>query len=166
MANFTFHRPSLVVKRLPQTINRTEQIVNFDLDNVYPQRMKELATRSPLTKQAIDIQKDFFNGEGFEQNEDLVINSQGWTVNDLLHFVSSDYSLFMGFGIFFNFDGRGLITEALYLPFEYIRFGMPDEMGVHTDVKVSNNWEQASLKLPQGSNLDPIIYPLFNPELK
>jgi hypothetical protein len=86
--------------------------------------MKELSFRSPITKQAIDIQKDFYNGEGFEKNGDLVINGDGWTADDLLHFITGDYSLFGGFSTFFNFDGRGLITEAVFLPFEFVRYGL------------------------------------------
>lgn len=165
MASFTFHNQTLVIKRLPQVINHTDQITDYDLDNLYPQRIKELSFRSPLTKQAINIQKDFFNGEGFEQNGDLVVNSDGWTINDILNFISDDYSLFLGFSLFFNFNGRGLITEVQFLPFEYVRFGVPDDMLKHKDVKVSVNWEEQSNKTPEGGNRNIMEFSLFNPGL-
>jgi hypothetical protein len=127
--------------------------------------MKELATRSPLTKQAIEIQKDFYNGEGWTQNGDLVINDDGWTVTDLLNFICDDYSTFNGFSIALNFDGRGLISEMVYLPFEYVRFGVPNEMGKHSEVAVSNNWEEQPHKLPQGTPKKILRFPLFNPDM-
>jgi hypothetical protein len=76
--------------------------------------------------------------------------------------ISGDFSLFSGYSFFFNFNGNGLITEVQFLPFEYVRFGLPDEFGKHRDVKVSNNWEESTGKTArQGNNLI-LTFPLFN----
>ena len=165
MPHFTFHSSNLVRQRLPLSLNRGEGITDYDLDNIYPQRMKELSFRSPITKQAIDIQKDFFNGEGFQKNGDLILDSRGTTADDLLNMITGDMSLFSGFSKHFNFDGRGLITEVNFLPFEYVRFGLPNEVGRHKDVKVSNNWEEAAGKNIQGQGAALIQeFPIFNQE--
>ena len=162
MPHFTFHSSNLVRKRLPLSFNRGEGITNYDLDNLYPQRMKELSFRSPITKQAIDIQKAFFNGEGFSQNGDVILNDSGMTADDLLNMITGDASLFSGFAKHFNFNGRGLITEANFVPFEFVRFGIPNNLGKHVDVKVSNNWEEADGVNVQGPGSALIqTFPIF-----
>ena len=69
----------------------------------------------------------------------------------------------MGVGFHFNFNGLGQITEVNYLPFEFVRFSMPDTKGKHKSVKVSNNWESAIMKNKLDSLINAEEFPLFNP---
>ncbi|KKK52951.1 hypothetical protein LCGC14_3099710, partial [marine sediment metagenome] len=142
-----------------------KEIHTYDTDNLYPQRIKELHFRSPLAKQAVEVQADFIAGDGWtnETAGETIANEDGYTFNDLLNFLSLDFSLFLGLGIHFNFNGLGQIIEVNFLPFEFTRFGLPTPMGKHRNVKVSNNWEQASNKNKFDSLIDPVTYPLFNP---
>lgn len=150
-------------KRLPQTIGSTHKITRYDLDNLYPNRMEELMLRSPLVKSAVNVLADFINGDGFTENGDLVMTDQGLTANDLLALASLDYATFNGFSFHLGFDGLGNAVEVQSVQFPFVRYGEPDQLGKHHDVKVSNNWEGAHNKLPQGSMIEPLVFPLFNP---
>lgn len=165
MPGHLFSKHRIISKRLPQNIDVAKEIHSYDTDNLYPQRIKELHFRSPLTVEAVDTRADFIAGDGWENEEagETIANDEGFTFNDLLNFLSSDYSLFLGLGIHFNFNGLGQVIEANFLPFEYTRFGLPTPMGKHSDVKVSNNWEMAAQKNKLDSLIDPVRFPLFNP---
>ncbi|KKM71789.1 hypothetical protein LCGC14_1427140 [marine sediment metagenome] len=165
MAGLLFAKRRVNYKRLPQQIDVAKEIHAYDLDNLYPQRIKELHYRSPLAKAAVEVQADFIAGDGWENETagETIANSDGYTFNDLLNFLSQDYSLFLGLSIHFNFNGLGQVIEANFLPFEYVRFGLPSPMGKHSNVKVSNNWEQASQKNKLDSLISPVTYPLYNP---
>ncbi|KKK94576.1 hypothetical protein LCGC14_2681450, partial [marine sediment metagenome] len=142
-----------------------KEIHTYDTDNLYPQRIKELHFRSPLAVEAVETRADFIAGDGWTNGAagETIANSDGYTFNDLLDFLSKDLSLFMGLSVHFNFNGLGQIIEVNFLPFEFTRFGLPTPMGKHSNVKVSNNWEQASNKNKFDSLISPITYPLFNP---
>ena len=165
MADILFSKRRVQSKRLPQKIDVAKGIHLYDADNLYPQRIKELSFRSPLAKQAIEVQADFIIGYGWENETsgETIANADGYTFNDLLGFLSRDYSLFMGLGIHFNFNGLGQIIEVNFLPFEFTRFGMPDNFGKHATVKVSSNWETASMKNRLGGLPMAVEFPLFNP---
>ena len=165
MADILFSKRRVQSKRLPQKIDVAKGIHLYDADNLYPQRIKELSFRSPLAKQAIEVQADFIIGDGWENETsgETIANADGYTFNDLLGFLSRDYSLFMGLGIHFNFNGLGQIIEVNFLPFEFTRFGMPDNFGKHATVKVSSNWETASMKNRLDGLTRAVEFPLFNP---
>lgn len=166
MADILFQKRRIQLKRLPQKIDVAKGIHLYDADNLYPQRFKELSYRSPLAKQAIEVQADFIAGDGWTNNGEVIANSDGYTFNDLLTFLSSDYSLFFGLGLHFNFNGLGLITEVDFLPFEFVRFGEPiDDFGRHNSVKISANWEQAAQKNKLDSLINAQEFALFNPLL-
>lgn len=166
MADILFQKRRVTLKRLPQKIDVAKGIHLYDTDNLYPQRFKELSFRSPIAKQAIEVQADFIAGDGWTNNGDVIANSDGFTFNDILSFLSSDLSLFLGLGLHFNFNGLGLVTEIDFLPFEFIRFSEPiNEFGKHDSVKISANWEQANQKNKLDSLINAQEFALFDPLL-
>lgn len=136
----------------------------YDIDNLYPQRMKEIMNGSSYIKSCVNVIADFLNGEGWTQKGDTVINEYGQTFDDILELVALDYSIFKGFSLHFNFNGLGVITEIQYLPFEYVRLGLPNNRGIIDNVLVWDNWEESSYK-NQNEGSEPLSYPLFNPLL-
>jgi len=163
LINITTITPPVYKKRIYDTYDDNFQIKPYDIDNLYPQRMRELRNGSPYAKSCTNVLKDFLNGEGFTSNGDTVINEYGQTWNDILDNVCDDFSIFSGFSLHLNFNGLGAIVEIQHLPFEFVRLGLPSTDGIIKDVKVWNSWEYRSYyggKEPDGK---PIKYPLFNP---
>ena len=165
MPDFLFQKRRLNYKRLPQKIDVGKGIQPYDSDNIYPQRIKELSYRSPLAKQSIEVQAEFIAGDGWTNEEagNTVANADGFTFNDILEFVAKDQSLFTGLALHFNFNGLGQVTEVNFVPFEFVRYGLPNPMGRHNDVYISANWEQEHNKNELGNQINAIRYPLFNP---
>ena len=62
-------------KRLPTSTNYAKGIVNYDVDNLYPQRVDSIVRRSPIALSCIETISDFLNGDGFALNWEEVYNA-------------------------------------------------------------------------------------------
>jgi hypothetical protein len=152
-------------KRLKVSLDYNHKIQFYGADNLYPQRAEQVRLRSPLLVSATRIFEDFINGEGWDLNNDIILNHHGQTGRDVLNLAAKDFSRSLGFALHLNFDGRGLVTEIQHIPFEYCRLGLPDAFGNVSTIVVSNNWEEDSEKLPPSKNrsIYTETFPIFNP---
>lgn len=119
-------------------------ILNFDIDNAYPQRMLELIGQSPTAKACWGKRTKYIGGNGFEE-EDLgkaVINRKGMTLAKLLHATANDKALFTGFGWHMNYNANYKITEINFVKFEDIR--EPDDHS--TKYAVYPDWGRKTWK--------------------
>jgi hypothetical protein len=98
-------------------------ILNFDIDNAYPQRMLELIGQSPTAKACWDKRIKYIGGNGFvdEKLAATPINRKGLTLAKLLHATATDKGLFTGFGWHFNYNANYRIAEVNFVKFEDIR---------------------------------------------
>ena len=132
------YRP--IIKRIPTHIDRTKGITTYDSDNSYPQRMEELAYRSPITLSATDAMYRFIRGSGFSANGDVIVNRFNQSLNDILKAITKDISVFTGWALHLNVNILGAITEIIPVKFKTVRYGMPDKYGRYEDVKTSLYW--------------------------
>ncbi len=117
-----------IERRILVRPNQTYGILNYDLDNAYPQRMLELVAASPTAKDCWNKRAKFIAGNGFEQ-QDLgrqVVNAKGLTLAKLLKAIATDKALFTGFGIQVNYNANFKIAAVNYVRFEDIRMGDTD----------------------------------------
>jgi len=117
-----------IERRILVRPNQTFGILNYDLDNAYPQRMLELVAASPTAKDCWNKRAKFIAGNGFEDPGlgKLVINQRGLTLARLLKAIATDKALFTGFGIHVNYNANFKIASVNYVKFEDIRMGDPD----------------------------------------
>lgn len=117
-----------IERRIVVRPNQTYGILNYDLDNAYPQRMLELAGSSPTAKDCWNKRAKFIAGNGFEQPElgKQIINSRGLTLAKLLKSIAADKAFFTGFGIHINYNANYKIASVNYVKFEDIRIGDTD----------------------------------------
>ncbi|MDR3693368.1 hypothetical protein [Mucilaginibacter sp.] len=121
--------------------NQTFGILNYDLDNAYPQRMLELVAASPTAKDCWNKRAKFIGGNGFEEPDlgKQIINPKGLTLAKLLKAVAADKALFTGFGIHVNYNANFKIASVNYVKFEDIRLGdtdcpeTADKCAIYTD---------------------------------
>lgn len=128
--------------------NQTFGILNYDMDNAYPQRMLELVAASPTAKDCWSKRAKFIAGNGFEQPDlgKLIINSKGLTLAKLLKAVATDKALFTGFGIHVNYNANFKIASVNYIKFEDIRMGdtdCPDTAGKYA---IYSDWGRKTWK--------------------
>lgn len=161
MSGFHVINNTPVTKRLPESRLTGENITSYGSDNLYPQRMKEVALLSPITKSAISLIATFIRGDGFTNNP--VVNEAGETANDILRLIAEDQALYNGYGLHLNSSGLGNVSEVQHVPFEFIRLGLANQKGIIRDVKVSNNWEQSNADiLPDPALSKPVTYRIYN----
>lgn len=141
--NIGFHDNRILIKRLPIDVDQNEEILSFDLDNLYPQRIEEISSRSGTCKKAIDRLSRFSRGQGFEDIGQLKINHKGLTFNQSLKFSADDLALnqTVAFHVMYNLNFK--ISRITPIFSKYCRLGIPEE-GTHhvNNIKYSTNWEE------------------------
>jgi hypothetical protein len=154
------------IKRLRTFIDYTDDIQYYTRNNVYPQICEGIRDRSYTVKSACDRMAKFLRGEGFSDKAtaDLVVNSKGQTLNQILRFLTTDAATYSGGWVaHLGVNMMGEYNNLSIWPLMYWRFGLPDENGDVHDYKYNSNWEQDPYK--EVSNIKRILtYPKFNPD--
>lgn len=137
-----------IERRIRVRPNQTYGILNYDVDNAYPQRMLELVAASPTAKDCWNKRAKFIGGNGFEEKElgKQIINSKGLTLARLLKAVATDKALFSGFGIHLNYNANYQVASAHYVKFEDIRMGNIDCPETANQYALYNDWGRKSWK--------------------
>jgi len=137
-----------IEKRIVVRPNQTYGILNYGLDNAYPQRMLELVGASPTAKDCWNKRAKFIAGNGFEQ-EDLgkqIVNQKGLTLTKLLKALAQDKALFSGFGLHVNYNANFQIASVNYVRFEDIRMGDSDCADTKDKYAVYFDWGRKTWK--------------------
>lgn len=153
-----------IERRILVRPNQTFGILNYDLDNAYPQRMLELVASSPTAKDCWNKRAKFIGGNGFEQSEigKQVVNEKGLTLNKLLKAVATDKALFTGFGIHINYNANFKVTSVNYIRFEDIRLGDTDNPDTADKYALYPDWGRKTWKNITRSRI--IFLDKYNPD--
>ncbi|MGZ3764829.1 MAG: hypothetical protein ACXVA2_09200 [Mucilaginibacter sp.] len=153
-----------IERRILVRPNQTYGILNYDLDNAYPQRMLELVAGSPTAKDCWNKRAKFIAGNGFEQADlaKQVINQKGLTLAKLLKAVAADKALFTGFGIHINYNANYKIASVNYIKFEDIRIGDTDNPETAGKYALYSDWGRKTWKNIMRSKIT--FLDQYNPE--
>jgi hypothetical protein len=137
-----------IEKRILVRPNQTFGILNYDIDNAYPQRMLELVSQSPTAKDCWNKRAKFIAGKGFEDAAlaKQTINNKGLTLAKLLKAIATDKALFCGFGIHINYNANFKISSVNYVKFEDIRLGDTDNLKTINKLAIYNDWGRKTWK--------------------
>ncbi len=146
--------------------NQSYGILNYDLDNAYPQRMLELVAGSPTAKDCWNKRAKFIAGNGFAEKDlgKAIINGKGLTLAKLLKAIATDKALFTGFGIHVNYNANYKISSANYVKFEDIRMGDTDSPETAEKFAIYNDWGRKTWKNIMRSKIN--FLDKFNPDKK
>ena len=98
-------------------------IIYYDIDNMYPNKIKNAAERSQCVKSASGTLASFLTGVGFgEDLNKIIVNEEEDTLFDILFYTAKEKSIFAGFALHFNFNVFGEITEINEISFECLRW--------------------------------------------
>lgn len=129
-----------IQKRIVRRDDRTLGIINYDIDNAYPQRVVDIVNGSGVAKSCIDIFFKFINGSGFADTAlgSTVVDGDRLTADKLLRRVAFDYAMHGGFAIHKNYDITGKETTSSHVPFSHCRIGIdkdkkPNSIAVYPD---------------------------------
>jgi hypothetical protein len=137
-----------IERRILVRPNQTFGILNYDMDNAYPQRMLELVAGSPTAKDCWNKRTKFIAGNGFEQPDlgKQIINANGLTLAKLLKAVATDKALFTGFGIHINYNANFKVASVNYIKFEDIRMGDTDCPDTTGKFAIYSDWGRKTWK--------------------
>lgn len=137
----------------------------YDTDNGYPQRMNNLKNASSSAKRAVGLYAKFIRGGGFVNKTfyESVVNSEGYTPDDLVRRHSADYALYQGLALHVNYNALFEITEVSFVPFENCRKTLNKDEEYRNKIAVSDRWfSKDSTKRLSISDIDYID--VFNPD--
>jgi len=113
-------------------------IVKWGEDNSFPQTFKNLVTQSPVARPTVERTARFYQGGKFEY-EEMIINSYGQTLKDLVKIAADDYAHFKAFALHCNYNVLGQVTGVAPLRIAELRFNELDDLnyaskiGYHRD---------------------------------
>lgn len=153
-----------IERRILVRPNQTFGILNYDMDNAYPQRMLELVSSSPTAKGCWNKRAKFIGGNGFELPGlgKQVINAKGLTLAKLLKAISTDKALFTGFGIHINYNANFKVASVNYVRFEDIRMGDTDSTDTADKFALYPDWGRKTWKNITRSKI--IFLDKYNPD--
>lgn len=165
MVIYERHKPLL--KRVPIVVDTYEKIQRYDIDNLYPQRVEEIAKRSYTTQSVIKRVADFLNGDGFADPElgKIIVNDAsffGTSLNKLLGQISFTYATWNSIALHIGYNLNYRISSITHIPFAYCRMGLHDQDGRVREIKYSTNWERDGRKEVSGRQV--YDYHVFNPD--
>lgn len=154
-----------VTKRITLKPNNTEGIINYDVDNAYPQRVIDIINSSGTGTLCTEILSKFISGGGFasESLAALKLNKQGLTANKLLYKIGKSRSKFSGFALHVNYNALYQVSSISYVPFEDIRFTTDDEKNEHRNMlAVYDDWQKVKRAKIYQKDIDYIHF--YNPK--
>jgi len=144
--------------RPEQTRLSRKEIIQYDIDNLYPNKAKSIAERSVTTMASIGVLSSFIYGAGFIDDDlnELVVNEDGQTLVDIHEITADDEALFNGYAIHVNYNVLGQIIELNEISFELLRWNYDQSR-----VFWCKDWTKARFS---GKNKNVVEYFPFDPE--
>ncbi len=142
--------------RVDYSENRKFGTINYDVDNIYPQRMELLKAASGTTTRCVNTYSRFLVGQGFKDTTfwKSKINRQGGTIDGMLRKHSKDFALTPGIAIHINYNILLEPIEWSYVPFSFIRLCSQDKFA--GKVAVYNDWSMKKKKTIKPEDIDYI----------
>jgi hypothetical protein len=155
---------SIISPRYILTTNKTEGIINYDVDNAYPQRIMDIVHSSGCATRCVNEYGKFIEGQGFT---DLffykaIVNGKQQSVDKILSKVARDKARYNGYALHVNYNALGQVIEVHHVPFEYCRLGDPNIPEYAGKIAVYTDWyRQRSTKIKKE---DIKWFNVFNPD--
>lgn len=153
-----------VYKRIKNTVNINDGILNYDIDNAYPQRIEDIVNNSGAASTCVNMKTRFIMGGGFEDDffYKQKINRKGLTVDKLLRKVADNLAKLPFIGLHINYNANYQPIEVQFIPFGYMRLTASDDKKHPNMIAVYDDWERIKYT---SINRDKIKYiHLYNPK--
>lgn len=127
-------------------------IMKWGVSNSYPMTLMNFISQSANAYPTVDRTAKFYKGAGFE-GEDLVINSNGLTLRDVVGIMADDYAYFKAFAIHANYNIEGLVGSINPMRISTLRFNEFDELNYANKVGYHPNFGLNAVERKQVANL-------------
>lgn len=130
--------------------------IKWGADNLFPQRLLEINSRSPVNSSVIEGKVTYVCGKGVRKSGEEGIAEYvgaphtGGTWDEVIERVATDYVTFGGFALQIILNKAGTTVSVFHQDFSAIRIGEVDEYGKALTYRISNDWSKI------GGNNKPI----------
>lgn len=134
------------VRKSPKRVDvgycSTLNIQKYGMDNLYPQRMRNLIRSSHTGGACCERYQTFIEGNGLNNTEfsEYVCNRAGDTVDDIFRLLAHDMAVFHGFALHVNYNIFGEIVEVSHVPFETCRLEEETDDGKVVYINYHPDW--------------------------
>lgn len=155
---------STIPPRYVLSENKTEGVLNYDIDNAYPQRILDIVASSGMAVRCVTQYAKFIEGGGFADTTfyKTVVNRKRYTLDKVLSKVARDKARFNGFALHVNYDGLGRIVELNHVPFEFCRLPNPANPDYKGKIAVYTDWYRQRNRNIRKDDIQ--WYDVYNPE--
>lgn len=153
-----------VEKRITSLDNKSLGIVNYDIDNLYPQRVNDIINNSGTAVTCLRMYSKYVMGGGAKDETfyKAKVNSKGLTVDKLIRKIVWSKGKFNGVAIHVNYNGLLQIVEASFVPFEYCRLIPEDDSENAGKIGIYDDWAKTKRKSIDKKKIDFIN--AYNPK--
>lgn len=128
------------LKSYPVFNRNSKGWINYDRDNLLPQRIIELNNQSAINKAIIENKVTYICGSGLkdEQYYGQPNPNEDWDV--LIDKISRDYATFGGYCFQVILNENGKSVSLFHTDFSKVRVGEVNEYGINLSFYLSNDW--------------------------
>lgn len=134
------------VKTYPTFRRNIRGWINYDTDNLLPQRIIELNNESAINKAIIENKVTYICGSGVDDSQYYGVPNPNSDWDTLIERLAKDYVTFGGFcfQVIQNEDGQSI--SLYHTDFSKVRVGLTNEYGIYQNFFISNDWKKTSGK--------------------
>ena len=134
------------VKSYPTFSKNIKGWINYDKDNLLPQRIIELNNQSAINKAVIENKVTYICGAGVDDSEYYGMPNPNDDWDSLIEKIAKDYVSFGGFCFQVILNKNGKSVSLYHTDFSKIRIGQINEYGINLSFFLSNDWTKTSGK--------------------
>jgi hypothetical protein len=134
------------VKSYPTFSKNIKGWVNYDKDNLLPQRIIELNNNSAINKAVIENKVTYICGAGVDDSQYYGQPNPNCDWDSLIERIAKDYATFGGFCFQVIPNENGKAVSLYHTDFSKIRVGQVNDYGVYLSFFLSNDWKKTTGK--------------------
>ena len=140
--NYAVIKLSAAGKAYPTFTRNTKGWVNYDRDNLLPQRIIELNNESAINKAVIENKVTYICGLGLAEGEYYGQPNPTEDWNGVIEKLAKDYTTFGGFCFQVILNENGKSVSLFHTDFSKVRVGEVNEYGMCLSYFLSNDWSK------------------------
>lgn len=134
------------VKTYPTFKRNTKGWIEYDKDNLLPQRIVDLNNESAINKAVIENKVTYICGAGVDDSEYYGQPNPNDDWDSLIEKIAKDYVTFGGFSFQVILNENGKSVSLYHTDFSKIRIGNVNEYGINLSFFLSNDWKKTTGK--------------------
>ncbi|OCK42528.1 hypothetical protein BA195_10150 [Tenacibaculum soleae] len=141
-------------------LDKRTEVFNWGLDNSFPSLIEILVNHSVTSKNCINKVAKAIYGKSFGKIGNIIINSDGQTLNEVLRIASREYAKHNNVFFHITYNGELRIKAIKVIPATSVRVGKSDDLGYSGKFIVYDNWNKENGKIDADKFR---VYDKFNP---